>query len=151
MRERTKKRPFKERYKPSAPKYILLWIAGFMWFGVGIFLNTYVYAWLSSDFRIFNIAIILFGVLLSLGIHYFGFSKIAQKNLIRISMMSNHPCIFSFMKWQNYFLVIFMIGLGFTLRLSPMPKTYLSIIYTGIGVGLVLSSFRYFKAAIKEM
>lgn len=150
MKEAYKRQFFKEKLKPSAPKHLLLFIAGFMWFGVGIFLNTYVYAWLSSDFQIFNFLIILLGIIFSIAIHYFGFSKIARKNLLRISLMSERPCIFSFMKWQSYFLVIFMIGLGISLRLSPIPKIYLSIIYIGIGLGLVLSSFQYFKAAIKE-
>jgi hypothetical protein len=150
MSKSLRKKTFTEKFKPSAPKGLLLLIAGSMWLGVGIFLNTYVYKWLVSDFQGNNLRYIFLGLILSIGIHHFGFSKIAKKNLIRISSLNEHPCIFSFMKWQNYFLVIFMVGLGITLRLSPIPKTYLSIIYIGIGLGLVFSSSEYFRAAIKK-
>ena len=150
MRKTSKEQVLKEKLKPSAPKYILLMVAGFMWLGVGIFLNTYVYHWLSSDFQIFNLLIIALGIILSMAIHYFGFSKIAKKNLDRISKMNERPCVFSFMKWQSYFLVVFMVGLGISLRLSPIPKNYLSIVYLGIGLGLILSSNHYFRAAFKE-
>lgn len=131
--------------KPAAPKYVLLFISGIMWLGVGIFLNSYVYAWLRPNFQNSNFILIGFGIFLSIIIHYFGFRKVANKNLKRIQEMPSWPCIFSFMSWKSYLLVIIMIGIGITLRLSPIPKNYLSIIYIGIGLALALSSFKYFK------
>ena len=38
-----------------------------------------------------------------------------------------------------------MIALGITLRRSPLPNQYLSIVYLGIGLALILSGFRYFR------
>jgi hypothetical protein len=38
-----------------------------------------------------------------------------------------------------------MVTMGITLRHSPIPKQYLSVIYTGIGLALFLSSIRYFR------
>jgi len=37
-----------------------------------------------------------------------------------------------------------MIMLGFTLRHSSFPKAYLAIIYLTIGLGLFLSSLKYY-------
>ncbi len=147
MKQKPKTRPLKQTLKPAAPKYILLAISGLMWFGVGIFLNTYVYSWLSPDFQVKHFILIGSGIALSLIIHRFGFSRVANKNLKRIDLMPSRPCIFSFMSWKSYVLVIIMIGFGISLRLSPIPKNYLSIIYTGIGLALMLSSIQYFKIA----
>jgi hypothetical protein len=149
MNQKLNTKPLKQTLKPAAPKYILLTISGLMWFGVGIFLNTYVYSWLSPNFHVMNLIFIGSGVVLSIAIHKFGFSKVANKNLKRIDLMPNRPCIFSFMSWKSYVLVMIMISFGITLRLSPIPKNYLSIIYTGIGLALMLSSLKYFKMALK--
>ncbi len=146
---RNRKKPLKQTLKPAAPKYILLAISGLMWFGVGIFLNTYVYSWLRPNFQVMNLIFIGSGIMLSLLIHHFGFSKVANKNLKRIDQMPIRPCIFSFMSWKSYVLVMIMISFGITLRLSPIPKNYLSIIYTGIGLALMLSSLNYFRMALK--
>ncbi|PKP30583.1 MAG: hypothetical protein CVU00_13535 [Bacteroidetes bacterium HGW-Bacteroidetes-17] len=121
-----------------------------MWFGVGIFLNTYAYSWLNREFELLHFFYIGAGILLGITIHRFGFSKVAQKNIFRISRLPDKPCIFSFMAWKSYFLVLIMIGFGITLRLSPIPKNYLSIVYIGIGLALILSSLKYFQSALKQ-
>lgn len=149
MTQENKRTAPNKKLKPAAPKYILLLIAGSMWFGVGLFLQTYVYAWLRPDFQLKSVWLIAVGFLLGFLIHRFGFSKIAIKNLIRIEQMPKRPCLFSFMSWKSYVLVLFMMGLGITLRLSPIPKNYLSIVYTAIGLALMLSSIKYFKSAFK--
>ena len=143
------RKPLNQRLKPAAPKFVLLMISGIMWFGVGIFLNTFVYSWLKPDLQLSHLLYIVLGILLSITIHLFGFSKVVKKNLHRINQLPNRPCIFSFMAWKSYFLVLFMIGLGITLRHSPIPKNYLSVIYIGIGLALMLSSLKYFQMALK--
>jgi len=148
--ESIKKRPIKQRLKPAAPKFMLLLISGTMWLAVGIFLNTYAYSWLFSEFQILHLFFIGAGIILAITIHRFGFSKVAQKNISRISLLPDKPCIFSFMAWKSYFLVLLMIGFGITLRLSPIPKNYLAIVYIGIGLALILSSLKYFQSVLKE-
>lgn len=145
-----KKKPIKQRFKPAAPKFLLMLISGTMWFGVGIFLNTYAYSWLNREFQIFHLFFIGSGIFLAITIHRFGFSKIAQKNIFRISLLPDKPCVFSFMAWKSYFLVLIMIGFGITLRLSPIPKNYLAIVYIGIGLALIFSSLKYFQSALKK-
>ena len=44
-----------------------------------------------------------------------------------------------------------MIAMGAILRHSPIPKGYLAILYTGIGLALVLSSVRYMRVFLKEI
>ncbi len=130
--------------KPSAPKFILLLIAGLMWVIVGAFLNRLAYHWLLNE-KTFNLIILITsGLILAFLIHFFGFSKIVSKNLKRIAEKPKKPCIFGFMSWKSYLIVIIMMTMGIYLRMSPIPKPYLAIIYIGIGTALILSGSKYF-------
>jgi len=86
------------------------------------------------------------GVLLASAIFYFGFSKLAKKNIQRITDMAGDKiCLFAFQEWTSYPLVVVMIGMGISLRnFLPIPKPYLAIAYIGIGGGLFLSSLYYY-------
>jgi hypothetical protein len=44
-----------------------------------------------------------------------------------------------------------MIGIGVTLRHSPIPKPYLAALYLGIGGALILSSARYVRVFLGQM
>ncbi len=89
----------------------------------------------------------LAGVLLASAIYYFGFSKLAKKNIQRITDMAGDKiCIFAFQEWTSYPLVIVMISLGIFLRMySPIPKPLLAVMYIGIGGSLFLASLHYYK------
>ena len=93
----------------------------------------------------------LAGVLLASAIFYFGFSKLAKKNIQRITAMAGDKvCIFAFQEWTSYPLIVVMVGLGLSLRiLLPIPKPYLAILYIGIGGGLFLSSLCYYKHLLR--
>jgi hypothetical protein len=41
-------------------------------------------------------------------------------------------------------IIIVMMVLGYTLRHLPIPRVYLAPIYLGIGLGLFLSSLKYY-------
>lgn len=91
------------------------------------------------------------GILLASTIYHFGFSKLAEKNIQRITDMAGDKiCIFAFQEWTSYPLVAVMIGLGISLRnFLPIPKPYLAILYIGIGGGLFLSSLSYYKHLLR--
>jgi hypothetical protein len=65
--------------------------------------------------------------------------------------MEGKKCVFSFLTWRSYIIVAVMIALGSLLRHSPIPKPYLSILYTGIGLALVLSSVRYLRVLLNQL
>jgi len=90
--------------------------------------------------------LILAGLVLATGIYFFGFSKLASRNIQRIiDIPKERVCLFAFQKWTSYPLVLVMIALGIYLRLySPIPKSYLAILYIGLGVSLLVSSFQYY-------
>ncbi len=135
---------FKDKFKPAVPKKLLLFFAGAMWCCVGIMLISMAVQWLY----IYEGNPLLFGVpgfIAGLIIHHFGFLKIVDKNLGRISQLPDKPCAFSFISWKSYLLIIIMITMGIIMRHSSIPKQYISVIYLGIGLALFLSSIRYFR------
>ena len=140
-----------EKYKPAAEKNLLVLMAGIVWVGVGIMLLVLAFSWLEADA---DSNIYLFGgvgLVLALLVHHFGFLRIVDKNLKRIIPMKGKKCVFSFITWKSYLLIIVMMTMGIMLRHSSIPKPYLAIIYTAIGLALILSSFRYMRVFIREM
>jgi len=133
------------RYKPGVERHILLAMAGGMWLGVGILLLTFSYTWLRPLPVKWAVLLGAVGVAAALIISRFGFLRIVDKNVRRILPMEGKRCAFAFMSWKSYLLVAVMIAIGITIRHSSFPKPYLSILYTGIGLALMLSSIRYWK------
>lgn len=143
--------PKTRNLKPAVNKNILLFLSGFMWFCVGIMLNTFATHWLIAYGKNLSFLFAAIGFMLALAIHHFGFLKVADKNLGRIDLLNERPCVFSFMSWKSYILVALMVSLGIALRHSSIPKQYLAILYIGIGLALMLSSIRYFRVLITEI
>ena len=135
----------KERYKPAVNKNFLLFLAGFMWIAVGVMLNSFAFRWLTVYGKDLAFLFAAIGLACSLVIHHFGFLRIVDKNLGRISKMEGKRCAFSFMTWKSYLIVAIMVSMGIILRHSAIPKQYLSVLYIGIGMALILSSIRYFR------
>lgn len=135
------------KYKPSVPKRSLFIIAGAMWLGAGAMLVTLAIHWLS-DYEGNPLPFVIPAVLAALVIHHWGFLAIVDKNLGRIKELPGEACVFSFISWRSYIIIVIMISFGIILRHSALPKPYLSIIYLGIGLALFLSSIRYFRSFI---
>lgn len=141
----------KEKYKPAVSKKVVLFLAGFVWVCVGIMLLFLAFSWLLI---IPNFNIYLFvggGIVLALLVQHFGFLKIVDKNLKRIVAMNEKICLFSFIPWKSYIIIVIMITMGVILRHSAIPKHYLAILYIGIGLALILSSIRYLRAFVREI
>jgi hypothetical protein len=129
---------------PSVRQQYLYLIAGIIWVAMGFVLSTMAIKWLagSSGPAIF---FALPGVVAGLIIHRYGFSKIADKNINRIASMGEKPCLFAFMAWRSYLLVVVMMTFGILLRHSAIPKNYLAVVYIAIGLALFLSGTKYFR------
>jgi len=139
-----------KKLKPGVPNFWLLLIAGVMWTGVGLFLISLAVGWIFIPSVVSPWIYWIPGLILALIIYQFGFSKLAKKNSLRIQNIPvEKPCIFAFQEWHSYPLVLFMIGLGITLRnFTPIPKPLLGIMYIGIGGGLGLSSLQYYRSLL---
>jgi hypothetical protein len=140
-----------KKYKPAVPKFVLLFLAGGLWLGVGSMLLFLAVSWLRETAQINHIVFAGSGIFLALLIHHFGFLRIVDKNLGRILPSDEKKCVFSFMPWKSYLIIPIMITLGIVLRHSAVPKHYLAIIYIAIGLALTLSSMRYLRYFFKEL
>jgi uncharacterized membrane protein len=129
--------------KPAVSKPWLIAIAGLMWTGVGVMLCGLAYHWFVNVNT--GVAVILgaLGTGMALAAYHFGFSKIARRNIKRLSQLTEKTCVFAFQTWKGYLIICFMIMLGAILRSSPIPKPYLAILYTTIGGAIFLSSLHY--------
>jgi len=134
----------KDRFKPSATKHMLFLLAGAMWVAAGIMLCFMAFKWLKA-YEGNSALLLVTGLSFSLIIHHFGFLRVVDKNLGRIMQMEEKPCLFSFMPWKSYLVVLVMVSAGIALRHSQIPKEYLSVLYLGIGAALILSSIRYLR------
>lgn len=140
-----------DRLNPRVDRKILILIAGLMWCGVGVMLISFAATWLN---RYEGKGVLLYyaaGFLAAIPIHYFGFLKIADKNLARLLPLKEKRCLFSFITWKSYLIIVVMMTMGITMRHSSIPKQYLSVLYNGIGLGLFLSGLRYFQQLSRQL
>ena len=141
-----------DKYKPAVTKNVLLFLAALVWACVGTMLLFLAFSWLAEASDTINIYLFAGpGVILALLAHHFGFLKIVDKNLQRILPMDDKQCLFSFIPWKSYLIIVVMVAMGAILRHSVIPKQYLAILYTGIGLALILSSFRYVKVFFRKI
>ncbi|MBI9047341.1 MAG: hypothetical protein JEZ06_22830 [Anaerolineaceae bacterium] len=142
-----------EKLNPVVPKAALHFTAGLIWFGVGLMLIRYAVTWELMLAYPGSLWVLITGLALGSGIYFFGFSRLAKKNIMRINAyQSDKVCLFAFQKWSSYPLVVFMISLGIYLRVySSLPKYLLSILYFGIGGGILSSSIHYFVEIARKM
>jgi hypothetical protein len=138
-----------KKLTPSVDKKFLVLLAGTMWCGVGIMLISFTVGWLSPLNGKVQALYYAAGFLAAMPIHHFGFLKIADKNLNRLLPLTEKRCVFSFITWRSYGIILIMVSLGIALRHSSIPKRYLSILYNGIGLALFLSGIRYFRFFLK--
>jgi hypothetical protein len=138
-----------KQFNPAVDKSILILMAGLMWCAVGIMLVRYSVFWLSIYSPREQIFFYSAGFLAAMPIHHFGFIKIATKNINRILALREKTNPFAFMSWKSYLIVLVMVSMGIALRHSVLPKKYLSILYNGIGLALLLSGIKYFRFFFK--
>ncbi len=134
---------------PAVSRRTLVLTAALLWTIAGLILIARAALWLpESGYWAIIIAVISVGVGILKG--KFVFSRIAKKNITRITELSPHKekiCVFAFQAMQSYLIVLAMIGLGILLRLSPIPRLWLASIYLAIGSALITSSSVYWRAA----
>jgi hypothetical protein len=136
---------FFENCKLTVHRRWLYLASALMWGIVGVMLTRLAYTWLAPEIVGHAVPLALAGNAAGMVIYRFGFSKLADKNIRRIGGLDTHKCFLAFQSARSYVLIVFMMGLGITLRRSPLPKPYLAVLYAGIGIGLFLSSLEYYR------
>ena len=134
-----------ESLKPAVPKNWLIAIAGVVWSAVGVMLCTLAWGWLILLGEIEKVSAATAGLLLALGTYRYLFTPIALKNIARIGQYAAKGCIFAFQAWRSYLIILAMIALGSVVRHSPLPRSYLIVVYLAMGGGLLIASRHYYR------
>ena len=131
--------------KPAVHKRWLFLVLGLLWSGVGVLLNSFAVRWLTQ-FKHSGVALcVVFGLISGIIITRFGFQKVIKKNIQRINLLTENVCIFAFQAWESYILVAIMMSMGIFMRTTDfIPRLYLSSLYIGIGIALLISSIIYY-------
>ncbi len=135
--------------KPAVSKTWLIALAGLMWSVVGLVLCRLAYYWLAVIHWKGAVPLELLGIVLALMAHQFCFSRIAQKNIARLSLLTEKTCIFAFQRWKSYFLIGLMIlsCSGFPLR-DARPRG----VYHRVKSGETLSAIaRAYRVDLQEL
>jgi hypothetical protein len=132
---------------PMVKRGSLVILSGIAWSVVGVVLIVMALNWLAAIHR-HMIILILIGTVAGVVIYRFGFSHVAAVNISRIKSLPQDREKFSLLDFQNrksYAIIGIMVPMGYALRHSPIPKVYLIPVYSAIGLGLLLSSIRYYQ------
>lgn len=72
------------------------------------------------------------------------FRRIVDRYCDRISSMTGKVMIWHTFPPRGWFLIVFMMGLGITLKYIPeIPSAFTASFYSGLGPMLMLSAFRF--------
>ncbi|RUM44334.1 MAG: hypothetical protein DSY80_04500 [Desulfocapsa sp.] len=132
-----------QQLKPGVPRSVHLFVAGSIWCFVGIFLMARGSHWL---YEISKLWIVLPGIAFGTLKALFMLDRSAEKNIRRIVEGGNDRCLGGVYSWKTWLLVFLMMGMGFLLRNSSLPKEYLGLFYVSIGWGLLFSSRKCWSA-----
>ena len=125
------------RYKPGVSIRTHLLFAALIWTVVGFFLltNGFVLV-LVEDHLWYGFA----GLLLGTAKAFFILDRMARKNMKRIKEFEDKACFGSVYSLKTWFMVAAMIVMGRILRTTILPGEIIGLIYTAVGLALMLSS-----------
>jgi hypothetical protein len=121
-----------EARKPAASVRVHVLLATLMWTIVGLFLFVRGAG---------NIGV-LKGRLI--------FDKTAERVISRILSREGDRCLGGFLSLKSWGMIVFMVFLGMSLRVSPLPGILVWGVYVAVGTGLFFSSRLFWKEWISQ-
>lgn len=127
----------------------LYYVAGLIWGIPGIIIsikgiNAYR---IQPSENIWWLLLITAGVLSGF---FLMFRRIVSRYCDRISSLADKVMIWHTFPLRGWFLIVFMMGLGITLKYIPgIPSAFTASFYTGLGPMLLVSAFRFISQSHK--
>ncbi len=132
-----------ERFKFGVSRKTHLFFAALVWLFAGVLLIGRGFFWLEAEGTLeYALVAIALGLLKS----RMFLDRNADKNIARIMKLRDGTFIGAMYSRRTWSLVLFMILIGVTLRMSPFPRTVLGVVYITVGCALALSSRLSWKA-----
>lgn len=140
----------KEKLKLNVSKKTLFLIAGLLWGFAGWRVSSLGFMDLFSNSKNPLPFLIISAVVFYL-FYNFIFSKMVKKHRKRIFNKKNEKhCVFSFFDAKSYFIMIFMIVGGISLRNSQIiDPIYLGSFYIGLGLALFSAGVMFLNSVFK--
>lgn len=144
------------------PKYGFF-LAGVMWLGIGLLLlsrglnylkllmanhDTFVLfdsigaKAISTDMK--SYALVSLGIVMGFFKAHLTLKKMVEKNFVRISNMDK-VSLFKIYPLNSWLIIFFMMGMGMSLRLLPIPRDIYSLILIAVGSALIQGGIFYFR------
>lgn len=133
------------RLNPAVPRHYLFVLAGGAWTIAGTILCLRAKVWLDVFPLQTEIELEALGAILAILGYLLLFVHIVRKNIDRITELPERVCLFAFTAWRGYLLIGLMIGLGLALRSTSIPRYYLSVPYTSMGIILIIGSLKFYR------
>jgi hypothetical protein len=125
------------RFKPGVPQRVHLLLAALLWTGIGTVLMMRGTWWLvDSGWTWLFLPALALGTLKSL----FILDRTAKRSLDRILRLADGTCLGAVYSFKTWMVVVLMVGSGYALRHSTLPKSLLGVAYVTIGWALFMSS-----------
>ncbi len=133
------------RYKPGASRRGLMMLASLVWAFAGGMLLARGYGY-DMETTPPHPLLLMAGVVGGILFFRLLFQHISARHIARIlTLKPERPCLFSFLSWRSYMLMIIMVGGGIGLRTSGIvPQRDLGALYVAMGLPLLASSARFF-------
>jgi hypothetical protein len=139
-----------EARKPVAPVRVHVFLVTLMWTIVGLFLfirGTRNMMSLPGPVNPWWLVVAVFiGVLKGRLI----FDKTAERVISRILSRKADRCLGGFLSLKSWGMILFMVFLGMSLRVSPLPGILVWGVYVAVGAGLFFSSRLFWMEWISQ-
>jgi hypothetical protein len=138
--------PWWERYKPAAPARVHLLLAALTWTVVGGALLTFGVSWVVVDpipRWPFWVGLVIAGGIVKARLVM---SRAAKRIVRRIRERGDGRCVGGFFAIQTWLLVAVMILGGRLLRQNVLPSHAVGLMYTLVGVALLLGAVHLWGA-----
>jgi hypothetical protein len=138
------------RFWPQVERRWLYAIAAGFWAIAGAILIAWTTVWLLQTPVIEELALAHLGAIAALFAGRYMFMGVVRANIRRIEAGPDRAWAPAFQNWRSYLIMLFMMALGVALRLSPIPRVVLAVVYEAIGGGLLLGAFVYARRFLNK-
>ena len=130
-------------------RHYLLAIAGGVWTIAGALLCVRAGVWLAAFPLDVELGAGALAIVIALAGYLSFFFRVVRKNIKRIENFPERASVFAFTSRHGYILIALMITIGMTLRASTIPRLYLAVPYSAMGVMLLIGSTRFYRQCMR--
>jgi hypothetical protein len=139
-----------EARKPKAPVRVHVLLATLMWTIAGLFLFMRGAGNMMSLPDGVNPWWLIFAVFIGVLKGWLIFDKTATRIISRIESRKEDRCLGGFLSLKSWGMILLMVFLGMSLRVSHLPGVLVWGVYVAVGTGLFFSSRLFWKEWIRR-